>query len=49
MQKDRGYQKKNSRECCSEKNLYKTDLNIYKSKHFVKDSQSCNILSSNIN
>lgn len=38
-----------SRECYSERNLHKTDLNIYKYKYFVKDSQSYNILSSNIN
>lgn len=51
MQKDRGDQKKKkpSREYYSGRNLHKTDLNIYKYKYFVRDSQFYNILSSNTN
>lgn len=50
MQKDRGDQKKkSSREYTLRKKFAKTDLTIYKYKHFVKDSQFYNILSSNIN
>lgn len=50
MQKDRGDKKKNPLENTTLwKKFAKTDLTIYKYKHFVKDSQFYNILSSNIN
>lgn len=49
LQKKNQNKNKPSRECYSESNLHETDLNIYKYKYFVKDNQSYNILSNNIN